>query len=230
MPDRHPGWERDWRPTRRTKREKDLSNAFPKAHRLQRRRRDGHRGSDQRLHHRAAKFQQQPVDHQQRVRHRSQRPRIREWRIERPVWTGRRGSVRHGRQRVHADLHRIDSNGSNRDRQRGVHHHLPGGDELDLRRRHHDRRTSPRPWDDQRNDHHGHAGRRATRRQRRICGFLGRRGGPIPARGTVPIKAGSQIYSQGSGTIVSGTTADRATEAALGAYRRPRCPTERWRV
>ena len=36
------------------------------------------------------------------------------------------------------------------------------GDELDLGERHRERRKRPRAWDDQRNDHHGHAGHGAT--------------------------------------------------------------------
>ena len=46
-------------------------------------------------------------------------------------------------------------------------------------------------------------------------------GRPLPARRTSTSKQVGQIpanYSEGSGTIVSGTTAYKATEAALAAY------------
>jgi hypothetical protein len=102
--------------------------------------------------------------------------------LQRSVWTGRRGSSRHGRQRVHVDLHNVDIDGSEGDRRRGILYDIPEGDELYLGECHHNRRNRPRTWDDQRNDQ-------------------------IPAN-----------YSQGSGTIVSGTTANKATEAALVAY------------
>ena len=42
-------------------------------------------------------------------------PRIR-WRgIQRSVWTGRRGSIRHGRQPVHVEIHNDDISGSGGD-------------------------------------------------------------------------------------------------------------------
>ena len=141
--------------------------------------------------------------------------------IQRPVWTGRRGSIRHGRQRVHVELHDDDISGSEGDRRRGVLHDIRERDELDLGECHYHGRTRPRTRDDQRNDHHGHAGHRAT----------GWRGGSATssAAGVIPFQRGApttskqvgQIpanYSQGSGTIVSGTTANKATEAALAAY------------
>jgi hypothetical protein len=51
--------------------------------------------------------------------------------------------------------------------------------------------------------------------------FLGGRGGPLPARCTGRGKKVGQIpanYQQGSGTIVGGTAANKATKAALAAY------------
>ena len=53
-------------------------------------------------------------------------------RIQRPVRTGRRGSSRHGQQRVHVGIHAVDINGSEGDRRRGVLHDVPEGDELNL--------------------------------------------------------------------------------------------------
>jgi hypothetical protein len=49
---------------------------------------------------------------------------------------------------------------------------------------------------------------------------FGGSGGPLPAPCTVHVKAGRSDpnYRQGSGTIVSGTEANKATEAALTAY------------
>ena len=141
--------------------------------------------------------------------------------IQRSVWTGRRGIIRHGRQRVHVELHAVDISGSEGDRQQGVLHDIPEGDELELGECHQEGRKRPRTWDDQRNDHHGQQGHRAT-----DCG-----GGSATssAAGVVPFQRGApstskqvgQIpanYSQGSGTIVSGTAANKATEAALAAY------------
>ncbi|HEY4867363.1 MAG TPA: hypothetical protein VIK45_17830 [Candidatus Dormibacteraeota bacterium] len=48
----------------------------------------------------------------QRLRWRS---RIQRRGIQRSVWTGRRGSGRHGRQRDHVELHDVDINGSEGD-------------------------------------------------------------------------------------------------------------------
>ena len=70
-------------------------------------------------------------------------------------------------------------------------------------------------------DHHGHPGHRATGWQRRICGFLA--AGVVPFQQDAPAtsKTVGQIpadYTQGSGTLASGTTANKATAAALAAY------------
>ena len=128
------------------------------------------------------------------------------FRIQRSVWTGRRGSIRHGRQRVHVELHTVDISGSEGDRRRGVLYDIPEGDELDLGECHYNRRKRPRTWDDdQRNDHHGHAGHRATDWRRRICDFLGGRGGPLPARCTDHVKAGRSD----PGELQSGVGDDR---------------------
>src|SRR6266851_1277279 len=51
--------------------------------------------------------------------------RIRRRGIQRSVWTGLRGSIRHGRQHVHVELHTIDISGSEGDRQRGVLYDIP---------------------------------------------------------------------------------------------------------
>ena len=127
---------------------------------------------------------------------------------QRSVWTGRRGSIRHGQQRVHVGLHIDDISGSEGDRQRGVLYDIPERDKLDLGECHYKWRKRPRTWDgqhDQRNDHHGHAGHRATDWQRRICGFLGGRGGPLPARCTDHVKAGRSD----PGELQSGVGDDR---------------------
>ena len=128
----------------------------------------------------------------QRLRRRS---RIRRRGIQRSVWTGLRGSIRHGRQCVHFELHYVDISGSEGDRRRSVLYDLPEGHELDLGECHHNRRRRPRTWDDQRNDHHGHAGHRATD-WRRIYDFLGGRGDPLPARCTDDVKAGRSNPSE----------------------------------
>ena len=66
---------------------------------------------------------------QQRLGHRDNRhlprgnigaTRARRRGIQRSVWTGRRGSSRHGRQRVQVELHTLDSGGSEGDGQQGV--------------------------------------------------------------------------------------------------------------
>jgi hypothetical protein len=57
---------------------------------------------------------------------------IRQRGIQRSVWTGLRGSVRHGRQRVDVELHNDDISGSEGYRQRGVLYDIPEGHELDL--------------------------------------------------------------------------------------------------
>jgi hypothetical protein len=125
--------------------------------------------------------------------------------IQRSVWTGLRGSIRHGWQRVHVELHNCDISGSDGDRRRGVLDDIPEGRELDLGECHHNRRRRPRTWDDQRNDHHGDAGHRATDWRRRICDFLGGRGDPLPARCTDYIKAGRSD----PGELQSGVGNDR---------------------
>jgi hypothetical protein len=90
------------------------------------------------------------------------RPSLRRRGIERSLWAGRRGSIRHGRQRVQVDLHADDISGPESDGRRDILHEVPEGDELDLGQRHDKGRTRPRPWDDQWNDHQGHAGHRAN--------------------------------------------------------------------
>jgi len=117
------------------------------------------------------------------------RSRIRQRGIQRAVWTRLRGSIRHGRQRVHVGLHDHDISGSAGDGRPVVLHQVPGGVESDLRECRHTRRTRPRARHDQRNDHHGDAGHRATERRSRVCGFLGG-GGPVPARCTDHVEAG----------------------------------------
>ena len=136
------------------------------------------------------------------------RCRIRQRSIQRSVWTGLRGSIRHDRQHVHVELHNVDISGSEGDRQQGVLYDIPEGDELDLGECHYNWRKRPRPWDgqhDQRNEHRGHVGHRATDWQRRICGFLGGRGGPLPARCTDHVKAGRSD----PGELQSGVGDDR---------------------
>jgi hypothetical protein len=141
--------------------------------------------------------------------------------IERSVWTGLGRSIRHGQHRVHVELHIVDISGSEGERRRVVVYDISAGHERDLRECHYNRRTGHRPWDDQRNDDHGRAGDRAT--------DCWRWNFDIPAAGVIPFQPGApstskqvgQIpasYSQGSGTIVSGTIAYDATEAALAAY------------
>jgi hypothetical protein len=69
---------------------------------------------------------------------------------------------------------------------------------------------------DERDDDHRRPGDRATGNRR-----LERRGRPLPARRTVHVKASRpdpRELQSGVGTIVGGTTANKATEAALGAY------------
>ena len=134
--------------------------------------------------------------------------RIRRRGIQRSVWTGLRGSIRHGRQRVHVELHTVDISGSEGDRRRGVLYDIPERDELDLGECHYKWRKRPRTWDgqhDQRNDHRGHAGHRATDWRRRICDFLGGRGDPLPARCTDHVKAGRSD----PGELQSGVGDDR---------------------
>jgi hypothetical protein len=81
---------------------------------------------------------------------------------QRSVWRGLRGSIRHDRQRVPVELHDVDIGGSEGDRQPGVLYDVPERDELDLGECDYNRGKCSRTWDDQRNDHHGHAGHRAT--------------------------------------------------------------------
>jgi hypothetical protein len=53
-------------------------------------------------------------------------------RIQRSVWTGRRGIGRHGQQPVRVELHNIDTSGSESHRQRGIFHEIPEGDQPDF--------------------------------------------------------------------------------------------------
>jgi hypothetical protein len=138
----------------------------------------------------------------QRLRWRS---RIRRRGIQRSVWTDLRGSIRHGRQRVHVELHDVDIGGPEGDRRRDVIYDIPEGHELDLGECDYNRRRRPRTWDDQRNDHHGCAGHRAADWRRRTCDFLGGRGDPFPARCTDHVKAGRSD----PGELQSGVGNDR---------------------
>jgi hypothetical protein len=110
--------------------------------------------------------------------------------IQRSVWTGRRGVVRHGRQRVQVELHNIDFSGSEGDRQEGALYEISEGDKFELGECHQERRKRPRTRDDQWNDHHGQQGRRANDWRRRIYNSLGVQRGPVPAWCTVHVKAG----------------------------------------
>jgi len=152
--------------------------------------------------------------------------RIRRRRIQRPVRAGRRGIIRHGQQPVHVGLHADDISGPEGDRQGGVLHDLREGDEPGLGECHHHRRKRPGPGDDQQHEHHRHPGHRRTGRQP-LYGVLGR-GGPLPARRSQHVQDSRPDPGRlqpGIGTIVSGTTANKATEAALAAYpRRGRRP------
>ena len=56
--------------------------------------------------------------------------------IQRSVWTGRRGSIRHSRQRVQVGLHNDDISGSEGNRRRDVLHKIREEVELDLGERH----------------------------------------------------------------------------------------------
>ena len=114
--------------------------------------------------------------------------RIQWWGIQRSVWSSLRGNIWHGQQRVHVELYTVDISGSEGNRRQGVLYDIPKRDELDLGERHYNRRKRPRPWDGQRNDHHGHAGHRTTDWRIRDC--LGGRGDPLPERCTDHIKAG----------------------------------------
>ena len=189
---------------------KGTSRALPQTHHVHRCRRHRDCGRGRRLRHRQRNRQQQLS--------RCQHGTAAEGGIQRSVWTSRRGNYRHGRERVQVDLHRVDIGGSEGDHQQDVLHEIHEGDALGLGQCRYNGQTCPRTWDDQRNDHHGDAGHRATD-WRRICDFLG--GGPLPARCTLHVKAGRSDpveLQSGSGTIVSGTTANKATKAALAAY------------
>jgi len=59
------------------------------------------------------------------------------------VSTVPRGNIRHGRQRVHAELHPDDTSGSAGDRQRDVLYDIPGRDDLDLGECHYNGRKRP---------------------------------------------------------------------------------------
>src|ERR1035441_10473372 len=59
--------------------------------------------------------------------------------IQRSVWTGRRGIIRHGRQPVHVEIHNDDISGPEGDRQGGVLHDLPEREEPGLGERHYNR-------------------------------------------------------------------------------------------
>ena len=68
---------------------------------------------------------------------------------------------------------------------------IPEGDELDHGECHYHRQTCPRTRYDQRNDHHGNTGHRATGR-RGTYDFLAVKGGPLHARSADHVKAGRQ--------------------------------------
>ena len=125
-----------------------------------------------------------------------------------------------GQQPVHGGLHsRIT--GSEGDRQGGVLHNVPERDQPGLGECRYNRRTRPRTRDDQLNDHHGHAGHRAAGWQRRIGGFLGGRGGPLPAGCTGHVKDGRSDpggLHPGVGDARQRNDSNKATEAALAAY------------
>jgi hypothetical protein len=104
---------------------------------------------------------------------------------------------------------------------RGVRCDVPEGDELDLGECRDSRRNRPRARDGERNDRHGHAGRRATgwRHGAAASSTAGvvpfQRGAPTTAKQVGQIPAN---YTEASGTVVSGTPANQATQASLAAY------------
>ena len=76
-----------------------------------------------------------------------------------------------------------------------------------------------RAGDDRQHDHHGHRGHRGSAQHQRIVS-----GGQVQAFSKGTNASSAQVgtipsdYTQGSGTLASGTTADKATEAALAVY------------
>ena len=82
--------------------------------------------------------------------------------IQRPVWTGPRWSVRHGRQCVQGGLPMTTSAGEKVTVDEDVVHHVHERDELDLGEGRYKGPKRPRTWYGQFNDHHGHAGQRAS--------------------------------------------------------------------
>ena len=155
--------------------------------------------------------------------------------IERSIRTGRGRINRQGQQRVHVRLHVLTSAGekvtvketSSTTYEKGTNSASASAVTTASR---------PRAWNNRQHDDHGHAGHRATDTQR-VHDVLGqvvipfKRGAPSTSKQVGQIPAN---YTQGSGTIASGTTANKATEAALAAYpgrhRRPCCEAEQRRV
>jgi hypothetical protein len=77
--------------------------------------------------------------------------------------------------------------------------------------------TTARARNDRQHDDHRHAGHRATDKRARVIdeGRAFKRGAPSTSKQAGQIPAS---YKQGTGTILSGATANKATKAALAAY------------
>jgi hypothetical protein len=193
---------------------KGTAHVLPETHQVHRTRRRSNRGRGRRLRNRQRNCQQQQL-------HRYHHGTNVEGGIQRSVWTGLRGSIRHDRQRVHVELHNLDISGSDGDRRQDVLHEIQKG----TRSTSASAVTTGEPvlvlgttsgttiTATQVIVQPTGSGGSATSSAAGVIPF--QRGAPTTSKqvGQIPSN-----YSQGSGTIVSGTTANKATEAALAAY------------
>ena len=130
-----------------------------------------------------------------------------------------RGISGHGQQPVRVGIHPDDISGPEGDRQGGVLHDLPEGDQPGLSERHHHRRARPGPGTTSSTTITAAqvtvepAGNPYTATSAAVVPFQKGAPGTSKTIGQIPAD-----YTQGSGTIVSGTAATKATEAALAAY------------
>lgn len=187
------------------------SRVLPETRQGHRCRRHSNRGRGRLLRHRQRNLQQQLRC--------SQHGNNGERGIQRSVWAGLRGNIRQGRQRVHVELHTVDISGSegtideasSTNYQKGASSAsasaITAGESVLVLGV-----TSGTTITATQVIVQPTGGGSATS-SAGVIPF--QRGAPSPSKqvGQIPSN-----YSQGSGTIVGGTTANKATEAALAAY------------
>jgi hypothetical protein len=208
--------------TKRSTDDERTSHVLPETHQGDRCRRHSHRGRGRRLRHRE-RNRERRLSRCQHGKYDDGGFQPTVWTgcrgsVERSVWAGLRGNSRHGCERVQVDLQRVDISGQ----KVTVHEASSTRYEKGTRSASASAITTGEPVLVL-----GTTNGTAITATQVVVQPTG--GGPATSSAVVPFQRGApstskqvgQIpsnYSQRSGTIVSGTTANKATEAALAAY------------